>query len=352
MIRRMVSKSVAIAALGALAGFAAPLGAAAQEVTLRFHHFLSPAAPVPSQVFAPWAERLAEASDGRLNVELYPSMQLGGAPGGLYDQAREGVVDISWMTLGWVPGRFPLVEVFDLPFIGASAQVTSRAAWRFYEEHLTEELGDVHVLAVHVHGPGVIHMNAPAIEAPSDLRGRSLRGPSRLVNRLIEQLGASAVGMPAPQMPEALSRNVIDGTVIPWEVTSAFRVQELVDTHTEFAGGRGLYTTPFVLAMNREAYDDLPDDLRAILDEHSGLMLADWIGASMDAFDAPAREIAVERGNAIVTIDGADLAAWQEAGARVRESWVAEMEAAGVDGAALIADAERLVAEEEAALAD
>ncbi len=352
MIRRALLKSVAVGALGAMAGLALPVTAVAQEVTLRFHHFLSPAAPVPSQVFEPWVERLSEASDGRLNVEIYPSMQLGGSPGGLYDQAREGVVDISWMTLGWVPGRFPLVEVFDLPFIGASAQITSRAAWRFYEDHLTEELGDVHVLAVHVHGPGVIHMNAPAIESPGDLRGRSLRGPSRLVNRLIEQLGASAVGMPAPQMPEALSRNVIDGTVIPWEVTSAFRVQELVDTHTEFSGGRGLYTTPFVLAMNQDAYDDLPDDLRAILDEHSGLMLADWIGSAMDAFDAPARDIAVERGNTIVTIEGAELAAWQEAGERVRAGWVAEMEEAGIDGAMLIAEAERLVAEEEAALQD
>lgn len=348
MIRRVLLKTVAIAALAATAmPWAAP--ATAQAVTLRLHHFLPAPAPVPAEVFAPWAERLAEASDGRLVVEVYPAMQLGGAPTGLFDQAREGIVDIAWTTMGWTPGRFPRAEVFDLPFIGASAQATSRAAWRYYEAHLTEELADVHPLAVHVHGPGVIHMNAPAIETPGDLRGRTLRGPSRLINRLIEELGATPVGMPVPQMPEALSRNVIDGTVIPWEVTRSLRVPELVDTHTEFSGGQALYTTPFVLAMNREAYADMPDDLRAILDEHSGLMLADWIGSVMDAFDAPARDIAVERGNTIVTIEGEALAAWQEAGERVRAAWAAEMEAAGIDGAMLIAEAERLVAEELAA---
>ncbi|MCC5989337.1 MAG: TRAP transporter substrate-binding protein [Pararhodobacter sp.] len=348
MLRRMLLKTAAVAALG-VAGLTVAGAAQADTVTLRLHHFLPPSAPVPSQVFVPWAEQLAEASDGRLIVEIYPSMQLGGGPPALYDQAREGVVDIAWALPGWTPGRFPMIEVFDLPFIAASAQATSRAAWHFAQEYLAEELADVHALAVHTHGPGVIHIKAPAIESPSDLRGRTLRGPSRLVNRFIEELGATPVGMPVPQMPEALQRGVIDGTVIPWEVTHSLRVPELVDTHTEFAPGVALYTTPFVLAMNREAYDELPDDLRAILDEHSGLGLSNWIGEVMDLNDEPARDVAVERDNRIITIEGESLAAWEEAGMRVRDGWIAEMEAAGIDGAGLVAAVERLVAEEVAA---
>lgn len=346
MLRRSLLKTTALAALGASALSIAGAAAQADTVTLRLHHFLPPQAPVPSQVFEPWAEQLAEASDGRLIVEIYPSMQLGGAPPALYDQAREGVVDIAWALPGWTPGRFPVIEVFDLPFIASSAQATSRAAWRFAQEYLADELAEVHPLAVHTHGPGVIHIKAPAIESPADLRGRTLRGPSRLVNRFIEELGATPVGMPVPQMPEALQRGVIDGTVIPWEVTFSLRVPELVDTHTEFAPGVALYTTPFVLAMNPESYAELPDDLRAILDEHSGMMLSNWIGEVMDLNDEPARDVAVDRNNNIITIEGEALAAWEEAGMRVREGWIAEMEAAGIDGAALIAAVEQLIAEE------
>lgn len=349
MIRRMLLKTAALAALGMAGLSVAGAAAQADTVTLRLHHFLPPQAPVPSQVFEPWARQLAKASDGRLVVEIYPAMQLGGAPTALFDQAREGVVDIAWSFPGWAPGRFPMLEVFDIPFIAANAQITSRAAWRFAGEYLSEELADVHPLAVHTHGPGVLHMKAPLIESPADLRGRSIRGPSRLANRLIEELGATPVGMPVPQMPESLQRGVIDGTMVPWEVTYALRVPELVDTHTEFAPGVALYTSPFILAMNHDAYAEMPDDLRAILDEHSGMMLSNWIGKVMDRFDEPARNVAVERDNRIVTIEGDALTEWEAAGMRVREGWIAEMDAAGMDGAALVAAVEALIAEEMAA---
>lgn len=343
----MFKKLVMTAGLaGAMAFGIAATGSEAQEVTLRVHHFLPAQAPVPSQFIEPWAQKVMEESGGRIAVEVYPAMSLGGGPPSLFDQARDGVVDIVWTLTGYTPGRFLIAEVFDLPFIGGQSEATSRAAWRFYEMHMQDEFEGVRPIAMHVHGPGMFHMRAPAIVTPEDVQGRTVRGPTRLVTRLIETLGGTAVGMPVPQVPEALSRNVIEGTVIPWEVTSSLRVPELVDTHTEFGGDRSFYTTFFIFGMNPEAYEALPEDLRAVIDANSGIETSGWVGRVMHEADAPARAIAVERGNEIITVEGDALNAWRTAAAPVRDSWVAEMSDRGIDGAGLIADLERLLEEE------
>ncbi len=96
-----------------------------------------------------------------------------------------------------------------------SAEATSAAAWEFYDKHLRDEYADVHVLAVHVHGPGVLHMRGDAVTKLEDLKDKRLHGPSRIVNELLGRLGASPVGMPITAAPEALSKAVIDGTVTP-----------------------------------------------------------------------------------------------------------------------------------------
>src|SRR3546814_7679735 len=189
----------------------------------------------------------------------------------LYDQARDGVVDIIWTLTGYTPGRFPGTEAFELPFVPASAEATSQAAWKFYEKHLTEEFKDVHLIAAHTHGPGLLHVKGDGVETLEDMEGLKLRGPTRQANALISALGATPVGMPVPAMPEALSKGVIAGTVIPWEVTTPLKVAELVDSHTDFAGPRGLYPSFFDFAINHARYAAPPDDLKAALAPNSVL---------------------------------------------------------------------------------
>ena len=132
--------------------------------------------------------------------------------------------------------------MFELPFMAASAEATSQAVQEFYETHLQDEYEDVHVLMLHTHAPGTFHIRDRAVEEVSDLEGLKVRAPTRVINGALEQLGAVPVGMPVPQVPEALSRGVVDATVIPWEVARPLRVHELVDHHTEFDADRGLGT--------------------------------------------------------------------------------------------------------------
>ena len=337
-LRRILAAAFAGAAL-----LAAP--AAAQEVTLRIHQFLPPQAPVPANFIAPWAEKVTKESNGRIAFELYPTMQLGGKPPALYDQARDGVVDIVWTLTGYTPGRFPGTEAFELPFMPASAEATSQAAWKFYEKHLQDEFKDVHLIAVHTHGPGLLHVKGNGVEKLEDMQGLKLRGPTRQANALLSALGATPVGMPVPAMPEALSKGVIDGTVVPWEVTTPLKVAELVDSHTYFAGTRGLYTSFFVFAMNKARYEALPDDLKAVLDANSGLETSRWVGRVMDEGDAPGIEVAKKSGNKMIMLDEAEVARWKAAAEPVIAAWIEEMNGKGYDGAALVADAKALIAE-------
>ena len=86
--------------------------------TLRLHHFLSVTSTTHAKMLAPWAAAIEEESQGKLKIDIYPNMQLGGAPPQLYDQAKRGIADIIWTLPGYTPGRFPLMEAFELPFYG------------------------------------------------------------------------------------------------------------------------------------------------------------------------------------------------------------------------------------------
>jgi len=326
------------------AGLVLPGFANAQEVTLKLHQFLPPPARIPADILKPWATSVEEASEGRIKIEHFDAMALGGKPPELMDQARDGVVDIIMTLGGYTPGRFPKSEVFELPFIMKDSIATSKAYWEMVETTLQdEEFKDVHILGAWVHGPGIVHTKDP-VTTLADMQGKKIRGPTRMINDLLKELGATPVGMPVPAIPEALSKGVIDGTVIPWEITTALKLPELVSNHAEISGDTALYTATFVLAMNKAKFDSLPDDLKAILSEQSGMKLATLAATVMQAGDAPARAIAQEHGNTIVTLDEAEVAKWKAAAVPVRERWIAQMKKRNIDGAALIAEAEALIA--------
>ncbi len=328
--------------LGAAALALSASGALAQEVTLNMHQFLPAQAVVPSQILDVWADNIEAQSDGRIKIERFAAMSLGGAPPELMDQAVDGVADIIWTVVGYTPGRFPSTEVFELPFMVSDARAASCAYWNMFESEMQEEFSDVHIVGTWVHGPGMFHTADP-VEVPSDLEGMKIRGGSRLVNQLLELTGATPVGMPVPAVSEALSKGVIDGTTIPWEVTGALKVPELVENHTEFEGP-ALYNLTFVLAMNNDAYNGLAPDLQAIIDANSGLEFSVFAGGLQSDADGPARDVAVELGNNIITVS-ADVAEsdWLPIVQPIYASWVADMAEKGRDGQAMIDQAQSLM---------
>ncbi len=335
-IRRLVLGALTAAAL------VSPLGAAdAADVTLRVHHFLPPVANTQKNVLEPWKKQVEKASGGRIAIEIFPAMQLGGKPPQLIDQARDGVVDIVWTLPSYTPGRYPTSAVFELPFMVSTAAATTMAVQEFYEKHMREEFADVHPLMFHVHARGVIHTKKP-VATIADLSGLKVRAPSRSIGQALEAMGATPVFMPVPALPEALSKGVVDGAVIPWEITIPLKISELVDNHAVTPGARGLYTSVFVLAMNKAKYQGMPADLRKVLDEHTGMRMAEWVGKVWDEIEAPGRAKAAESGT-LVELSTAEVEKMRELTARVRGDWIAEMDKAGKDGTALLKDANAML---------
>jgi TRAP-type C4-dicarboxylate transport system substrate-binding protein len=318
------------------------------EVTLRFQHFVSPASANPTHFMQPWADAIEEQSDGRIKVEIYPFMQLGGSATDQYDLIRDGVIDGGWVIPGYQPGRFPETEALELPFMTTkSAEEASRAAWAFTQDHLMDDFADVHLIAVHMHGRGLVHLRGGPIADLSDFNGLRLRGPSRPATLLLERLGATPVGMPVPAFPEALSRGVVDGGVITWEQAPSLGFADLIESHTDVAGDQSLYNLYFLWAMNRAVYEGLPDDLREVIDANSGLMASAWAGRAHDTGDAEGRIAMEDAGNTIVEMSPALTADIATLGEVVITDWIAEMDARGFDGAALVAAARAAVASEK-----
>ena len=340
--RRNLVKLAGAVALSALSMGVASTAALAADVTLRMHQFLPAQANVPKKILDVWADKIEAESNGRIEIQRFPAMQLGGKPPQLIDQAIDGVADIVWTVSGYTPGRFPRTEVFELPFTMTNAEAVSRAYWELAEDTMMDQdFKAFKVLGLWVHGPGLIHSKKP-IESVGDLNGVKLRAPTRVTNSLFSSLGATPVGMPVPAVPEALSKGVIDATIIPWEVTGALKVNELVSNHTTF-GDDSLYTTTFIFAMNKDRWNALPEDLKAIIDANSGLEFSAFAGKQMQIDDEPSHKQAMERGNNIITLTPDQVAEWKAASQATTDAWIKEMDDAGRDGSALRARALELI---------
>ena len=310
--------------------------AQAPQVTLRMHHFLPAVSNGHAKFLAPWAQKVGQESGGRIKVDIFPAMQLGGTPPQLFDQARDGVVDLVWTLPGNTPGRFPVSETFELPFVPhRKAVVNSRAFQEFADANMKDEFKEVHPICFWAHDHGLIHANKP-VRTLEDLKGLKLRFPTRLAGEALRALGANAIGMPIPQVPESLAQRVIDGTVIPWEVVPSIKVHELVKNHTEIPGSPTLYTATFVLAMNKAKYDGLPADLKQVIDANSGLTAAVMAGQVWDEQAVAVFEMVKKRGNTIITLTEEETGRWRKATEPVMDNWIKTTRERGLDGQKLL----------------
>jgi TRAP-type transport system periplasmic protein len=319
------------------------------EFRLKLHHFLARNGNVPAKFIAPWARKIETESKGRIKIDIFPSMQLGGSPPQLFDQVRDGVADIVWTLPAYTAGRFPIVEVFDLPFIGARKAVpNSKALQQFSDFHLRHEFKEIHPICFFAQDHGVIHANR-AIKSLDDLRGMRLRFSARLLGDALRSVGVNAISMPVPQVPEALAQGVIDGCVLAWEAVPTLKIHELVKFHTEIPGSPTLSTTSFLLAMNKARYESLPGDLKGVIDANSGLRPAADAGAIWDNEAVTVTELVRNRKNAIGSLPEESVKSWRRAIEPIYETWTKQISDRGQNGQKLLESARELVAKYESA---
>lgn len=312
----------------------------AQTITLKVHHFLPPGSTAHKNFMVPWCEKIAKESAGKLKCQIYPSMQMGGSPQQLFDQAKDGVADIIWTVPSYQAGRFPVTEAFELPFMVRDSERGSRGLWHYAMKNASAEYKGVKPILFHLHDGSLLHTVKKQVKTLEDFKGLKIRAPNRQSSKMVAALGATPVPMPLPQAAEALSKGVIDGAVIPWEVIPSMKFEEITKFHTDAGAGEAqISNTAFIFAMNQAKYDSLPLELKKVIDANSGPEPSAWVGKVFVDDIIPGKKSAEVRKNTFYSLPAEEVKRWEAATASVTEEWVKDMTAKGFDGKKLLEEA-------------
>jgi TRAP-type C4-dicarboxylate transport system substrate-binding protein len=340
MVRKLRCQSVFLFAF--IVAMAAGIAEGA-EYALRLHHSLPAIAPAHHKMLVPWARKVERESGGRLSIEVHSSMALGGRPPQLINQVRDGVVDIVWTLAGYTPGRFPRLEVFELPFMNSDPVVMNLALHDFVRRY-PQEFSEYKLIAVFTHFGQALHARKP-VRSASDLQGMKIRVPSRMGGWIVSAMGAVPIGSPVSKIPELLSKGVIDAAMIPFEVVQAVKVDELVDYHITLGSPMSdrFNTQIFILAMNRDRYEALPADLQQVIDDNAGEQTARWFGRIWTENEGPGLALAAGSGELIRFSESETATLRARVEAPVHARWFREVAKKGLDGPALLAQARQLI---------
>lgn len=341
-MKRLVSSLMS--AVAAISIAASPALAAPDVINLKVSHFMATSSNFHKYLLLPWCDKISAESGGRLKCQIYPSMQLGGSPPQLFDQAIDGVADIIETIPTYQAGRFTKSEVFELPFLVKNSESGSPALWDYIQKNALDEFKGVKLLYVNIHDGNQMHFGKKPVKSLEDLKGLKLRAPSRIASKTLAALGAVPVQMPMPSVPEAIAKGVVDGASIPWEITTSIKLQEICKTHTETGPGHPKHANSiFVFAMNPARYNSLPPELKKVIDNNSGLETSKWVGKTVDGWTAIARKIAQDRHNTFNVLSEAEYKRWEKATENVAEEWIKEVNAKGGNGKTLLNDAKALL---------
>ena len=270
MLKYLLSVLIAAIAL------AAP--AHCQEVTLKLSAFIPDRAPTFAQVIKPWAEAVNAEGKGVVKIDLFPGGALGGNPGLQPKLVLDGVADIALVIPAYSPGRFPDNDVMELPRMVNNSSESSVAIYRLYKRGLLRGYEDFYVVLLGTTNPYAIHTKRP-VKTIDDVKGMKLRAGGPVASASLRALGVAPVGMPITEVAENVSRGVIDGSAGDWDVMYSFRIIEAAKHHYMASA---LGTVPVAVLMNRQVYEKLPANAKAIIDKHSGEPMSRKFGGVHD----------------------------------------------------------------------
>ena len=310
-------------------------GAAAQTV-LTASSWVPPSNIMHRDMMVPWAAAVEKATQGRVKVNILPKGV--SSPGGHFDAIRDGLADVSFSVHGYIPGRFSLTKITELPFLADHAEPLSVAYWRIHEKYLSAagEHKGLKVLALFTHGPGQIYNNKRAVAGSGDLGGIKFRVGGGMVNDVGTLMGANVLLKPAPESYELMSTGVVDGVFFPAESVDTFKLEKFVKYATVFPGG--LYNTSFVFFMNEAVFNKLPKQDQDAVMSVSGEGFSRSTGRLWDNRDREANAV-LAKGNIVVTqASAAFIDDVKKKTAVLEANWIKDAAAKGIDGAKVLAE--------------
>jgi TRAP-type C4-dicarboxylate transport system substrate-binding protein len=307
----------------------------AQEVVLRYSAWLPPTYFMHERGLYPFFADIERVTEGRVRIEI-SSAPLGPAPRN-YQLVMDGISDITWSLHGYTPGTFPLSELVELPFHSTDAISDSVAYWHVFKEFF-EPAGmhpGMHTLTVHTHVPGQLFNNVRAIDTPEDIQGLRIRSTNSSVATSLQRLGAAPIGIPVPEMRQALERGIVDGVTLTDEALYNFQIASFIRHGLVTPGG--LYNASFFAVVNEEKWNQISETDQAAIMEISGEVLARRMGEVWQAEQDGATERVLADGIVLSPAEGVLLEHMQAALAGLDDEWLERAQALGVDAAAALA---------------
>jgi TRAP-type C4-dicarboxylate transport system substrate-binding protein len=297
-----------------------------KAIELSFSNFL-PAEYHITKALMEWSQEIEKRAGRKVKITMHHSGTLTSATAN-YEGVIRGLSDIGHSCLAYTRGRFPLMEVVDLPGYPFNAIITSRVAHDVYKKFKPKELEDTHVLFIHAHIPGGIYTRAKPAKTLEDLKGQRIRCTGLSAN-IIKALGGTPVAMPKGDQYEALQRGLVDGTVGPPNEVKGYRVAEVAKYLTMYPHAG--YVTAMYVVMNLKKWNSLPPDVQKIFTEVS----EKWVehtGKAWNEGEIEGIKMGKQVGLNFIFLPANEAARWDKALQPLFEDYLKSMQGKGLSG--------------------
>jgi TRAP-type C4-dicarboxylate transport system substrate-binding protein len=285
--------------------------------------------------FGVWAEELAKRTGGRLKIVIHAGETLG-KPSEQYDMVARGAADITKVVAAHYRGRFPMLDIFSLPFTVPSD--AKDKSGRFLYDRVIDKyivpayFKDMKVLFTGRYQPNVIHLAKKPVRRLEDLKGLVISVPGGKTNiDMVKALGATPETVSTPDVYTALERGMVNGHVLPLSTQRSFKFYEVTKYVTRANFGAAATT----LVLNKKKWDSLPPEIRKVVDELNplGAALLEKIGNENEESTV---KLIKEKGLELIEISPQERTRWAEATAGIEREWAAGLDAKGLPASEMI----------------
>jgi TRAP-type C4-dicarboxylate transport system substrate-binding protein len=321
------------------------LPASAQDapINLKISLWVPPAHPLVKSA-QEWGESISKASGGTITATVFPSEQLGKAFDH-YDMVRDGIADVGYVSPGYQPGRFPVINAAQLPFTVANAKGGTAAVDTWYRKYAPKEMADTHFCLAFVHDPGSLH-SRKKITLPADVKGLKVRPAQQTIGEMVTTLGGTNVQASAPESRDALERGIADAITFPWNSIFLFGIDKV----TKYSLDVPLYTTAYTWTMNKDVYDNASPAQKKVLDDHCNTEWAVKLSSAWTDFEHAGRDkMKAAPGHEVIALTPEQVDEWRKAVAPLQANWEKQASSKGYDPAAVLGDLKKSLADNNAA---
>jgi len=300
--------------------------ASAEVVNMTYSNFFPPS-HVQSRLAESWCKEVELRTKGEVKISYFSGNTLV-KDDQIYDGVVSGRTDIGMSCLLYTRGRFPLMDVINLPFGNPSGRFATAVFNELYDKFKPAELSDTKVMFLHAHGPGLIHTQKKEVRTMADLKGLKIRSTGSIAG-MIKALGATPVSMPMPEVYPALEKGVVEGAIYPEETNKGWNMAEVTDY--TIACYPTAYSVGFFVVMNQAKWNLLSDGAKTAIQEIN----VEWAakhGAAWDESDYEGVSFSLGLGNTMIGIEPDEALLWKKAVTPVFDTYLQDTEKRGVPG--------------------